>query len=66
MNAREFFDLVTVMRSKQRSYFNTRDKNELADCKRLEAQVDDEIYRVNRILELQQQADDIKAYIDKD
>jgi hypothetical protein len=66
MNAREFFDLVTVMRSKQRSYFNTRDKNELADCKRLEAQVDDEIYRVNRILELQEKAKEIKEYIDSE
>jgi hypothetical protein len=64
MNAREFFDLVTVMRSKQRSYFNTRDKNELADCKRLEAQVDDEIYRVNRILELQAKAQEVKDYFD--
>jgi hypothetical protein len=64
MNAREFFDLVTMMRSKQRSYFNTRDKNELADCKRLEAQVDDEIYRVNRILELQAKAQEVKDYFD--
>lgn len=50
MNAREFFDKVAEMRLAQRDYYRTRDKDTLADCKRLEAEIDAEINRVNLIL----------------
>lgn len=51
MNAKAFFDLVSDMRKLQRDYFATRDKTVLAASKRLERMVDDEIERVNKILE---------------
>lgn len=50
MNAREFFDLVSQMREKQKQYFSTRDKRVLAMSKSLENVVDAEIARVNMIL----------------
>lgn len=50
MNAREFFDLVSQMREKQKQYFSTRDKHVLAMSKSLENVVDAEIARVNMIL----------------
>lgn len=50
MNAREFFDKVAEMRLMQRAYFRNRDKDTLAECKRLEAEIDAEIHRVEFIL----------------
>ena len=57
MNAREFFDLVSQMRSAQKAYFKSRyghdeetKKNLLNESKDLERQVDLEIIRVNGIL----------------
>lgn len=50
MNAREFFDKVSEMRLMQRAYFKSRDKDTLVECKRLEAEIDAEISRVNLIL----------------
>jgi hypothetical protein len=50
MNAREFFDKVSEMRLMQRAYFKNRDKDTLVECKRLEAEIDAEISRVNLIL----------------
>lgn len=50
MNAREFFDKVVEMRLMQRAYFKNRDKDTLVECKRLEAEIDAEISRVNLIL----------------
>lgn len=52
MDNRQFFDLVRRMRVKQRDYFKNRRKTDLAESKRLEAQVDAEISRVERILGL--------------
>lgn len=51
MNAKAFFDLVSDMRKLQREYFATRDTCVLTASKRVEKQVDDEIERVNKILE---------------
>lgn len=51
MNAKAFFDLVSDMRKLQREYFVSRDPCVLAAAKRVEKMVDDEIERVNRILE---------------
>jgi len=50
MNARQFFDKVSEMRLMQRAYFKNRDKDTLVECKRLEAEIDAEISRVNLIL----------------
>lgn len=51
MNARDFFRLVARMRESQRAYFKTRASVHLQASKRLERQVDEEISRVNAILE---------------
>lgn len=50
MNAREFFYLVSQMRTAQKEYFATRDQVKLRVCRRLENEVDDEIYRVKAML----------------
>lgn len=50
MNAREFFYLVSEMRTAQKNYFKTRDQVMLRVCRRLENEVDDEIYRVKATL----------------
>lgn len=54
MTAREFFDLVSDMRSKQREYFRTRSSSVLSESKALERRVDDEIRRVRQILDEKQ------------
>lgn len=46
MNAREFFELVAEMRTAQKEYFRTRDRQALARSKSAEALVDSEISRV--------------------
>ena len=55
MDARQFYDLVVKMRQTQREYFKTRSKQVLEESKRLEKQVDDEIARVNAVLNPQKQ-----------
>lgn len=50
MTAKEFFDLVSDMRSKQQEYFRTRSSSVLSESKALERRVDDEIKRVRQIL----------------
>lgn len=50
MKAREFFDLVTNMRSAQKSYFRSRSKEDLQKSFALEKAVDNEIERVHKIL----------------
>ena len=52
MNAREFFDKVVEMRNAQKKYFETRDKDVLADAKRLEKEIDAEIRRVEIVLKV--------------
>lgn len=42
---RLFLELVTNMRSAQKRYFQTRDRDDLNESKRLERQVDDHIRR---------------------
>lgn len=53
MNAREFYNLVVKMRKAQRDYFRTRSIRPLNESKRLEAQVDAEIERVEEVLKRQ-------------
>lgn len=56
MNAREFFYLVSNMRSAQINYFATRKQEYLRACKRLEGEVDAEIKRVKDIINEQELA----------
>jgi hypothetical protein len=51
MNARQFFDLVVLMRKLQREYFRSgcRDKKTLQLAKDVERKVDEEIKRVELI-----------------
>lgn len=51
MSPKEFFDKVSRMRKAQKEYFRTRSGRALADSKRLEKEIDDEIERVNKVME---------------
>lgn len=55
MTARDFFDLVSRMRDKQKEYFRTRSGSVLKESKQLEKQVDEEIRRVNGIIRERQE-----------
>ena len=50
MDAKTFFDLVVLMRTYQKEYFKTRDKEVLIKSKHYEKLVDHEIDRVKTIL----------------
>lgn len=50
MNAREFFDVVVLMRIYQKEYFKTRDREVLIKSKHYEKLVDHEIDRVKNVL----------------
>ena len=50
MNPREFYDKVVQMRLAQKEYFKTRTSSSLIESKRLEKAVDDEIARVQKII----------------
>lgn len=50
MNPREFYDKVVQMRKAQKEYFKTRTSLSLIESKRLEKAVDDEIARVQKII----------------
>lgn len=54
MNAREFFDKVVEMRSAQKTYFKTRDQQDLRVARKLEGDIDREIDRVRGILAAQE------------
>lgn len=51
MTAKEFFDLVSQMREKQKEYFRTRSASVLNESKTLERRVDAEIMRVNQVMQ---------------
>lgn len=51
MTPQEFFHKVERLRSKQKEYFCTRSSAALTDSKRLEREIDEEIERVNKILQ---------------
>lgn len=51
MTPKEFFDKVCRMRKAQKEYFRTRSGRALSDSKRLEQEIDDEIERVNKVME---------------
>ena len=50
MDARQFFNLVSEMRNKQKEYFKTHTQSDLKESKALEKRVDDEIARVTQVL----------------
>lgn len=50
MDAKSFFKLVATLRDKQKEYFRTRRQSALRESKALEKRVDDEIKRVEQIL----------------
>nr|WP_290456945.1 hypothetical protein [Muribaculum intestinale] len=52
MDARQFFERVKVMRYFQKEYFKTRSRTALQQSKALEREIDTEIERVNRLLNL--------------
>ena len=54
MTPKEFFDKVSRMRKAQKEYFRTRSGRALSDSKRLEKEIDDEIERVNKVMEEKQ------------
>lgn len=51
MTPKEFFNKVCRMRKAQKEYFHTRSGRALADSKRLEKEIDDEIERVEKVME---------------
>ena len=52
MNSRTFFEKVSLMREAQKEYFRTRSHDALRKSKALEREIDEEIDRVNRLLNL--------------
>lgn len=50
MNPKEFFDKVVEMRTAQKEYFRCRTSAALSKSKRLEAEIDREVKRVNDLL----------------
>lgn len=50
MTPKDFFDLVKSMRLQQKKYFKERSNDVLRKSKALEKQVDDEIARVERVM----------------
>ena len=54
MNAKQFFDRVTIMRKYQKEYFRTRSQAALKLSKALEFEIDAEITRVNAVMEKEQ------------
>ena len=50
MTPQEFFQKVVEMRQAQKRYFKMRTSLDLAQSKRLEKEIDNEIERVNQIL----------------
>lgn len=51
MTAREFFYLVSEMRSAQTRYFKTKDRAVFTAARKLENEVDSEIRRVKAIID---------------
>lgn len=51
MTPKEFFDKVSRMRRAQREYIRTKSGRWQMDSKRFEKEVDDEIDRVNKVME---------------
>ena len=55
MTAKDFFNLVSEMREKQKEYFRTRSLSVLSESKAVERRVDAEIMRVNQMMKEKQE-----------
>ena len=55
MTPKAFFDLVSRLREAQKEYFKTRSSAALKVSKKLEKELDEEISRVNNILDAKRQ-----------
>jgi len=55
MNARQFYSKVVAMREAQKEYFRTRSTQALQKSKAIEKEIDDEIKRVETLLDEQEQ-----------
>lgn len=55
MTSKEFFNKVALLRHWQKNYFASRSHDALTKAKALEKEIDNEIARVNRILEAKKQ-----------
>lgn len=55
MDAKQFFNRVSYMRRLQKEYFLTRSSAVLRQCKQVEKEVDNEIERVNKLVNEKQQ-----------
>lgn len=55
MDAKQFFNRVSYMRKLQKEYYQTRSSAVLRQCKQVEKEVDNEIERVNKIVNEKQQ-----------
>ena len=51
MKHREFFDEVAKLRDLQKKYFKTRASIDLIACRKQEKKIDEEIVRVQRLVE---------------
>lgn len=60
MNARTFFDLVVETREAQKAFFKSRSSADLIKARQLEAKVDAEIDRVQKILAGREAADALR------
>ena len=56
MNAKQFFDRVTIMRKYQKEYFRTRSQAALRLSKAVENEIDAEIARVNALISKEQKS----------
>ena len=53
MDSKQFFDLVSHMRDRQKEYFRSRNASSLKESKRLEREVDKEIDRDREFLRIE-------------
>lgn len=51
MNPKTFFDKVVKMREAQKTYFKNRSPSYLNESRRLEKEIDNEISRVQKVIE---------------
>lgn len=64
MDAKTFFQKVTLMRKAQKEYFKNRSQTALRNSKALEAEIDKEIERVNNIIGAPKQPKQTKLFND--
>ncbi len=63
MKPKDFFDKVVAMREAQKEYFRTRSSSSLDKSKALEREIDNEIGRVQNILNQRKQGNQLQLPI---